>query len=1476
MSKINCLRVINLNYNHNTIRIEDETFRFEGENTLLSLQNGGGKSVLVQMMIAPFVRKRYRDTPDRDFASFFTTSRPTFILTEWVLDGGTGYVLVGMMVRQKQASQYDDTQDELDMVNFIHEYRKPNEFNIHNLPVIEVNGKEKKLKGFEACKRMFEEARKKIGLAFQYYDMNQQIQQKKYFDRLKEFQINHTEWETIIKKVNLKESGLSEFFKDAKDEAGLVEKWFLSAVESKLNKDENRIKEFADIIYKFIRQYRDNQTKIEKKETILAFQSDAHLINEKAEAYLNAQLLKEEYEDKIAFLRESLMSLKSGLERDKFLLEENIDRFKDELQSIYYEEISYQIYGLVDEQELMKKKREDIEKEMNQVKKIIDELIYRIHTMECAILYEEYRDCSKEVQELENQLEILREEEQNLLPERNLLGYNLRCYYEEAFQKQKQHLEELENLYVSKQEKLKELKNEEDRIQKQLQKISGTLAEVKTRMNTFNKLEADFNNQYNENLARNILGKYEDGTLEVIKIQLQEEYEKLQSYIATQKQKKDQTDESIVSCSRDIEDNSKKMGELEIKIAQQEELFREYEKQLENRGRILRFIGLKQEDLFKMPIIEETFNKVIEDLQHVKRELEKQKEELEEEYTKLETGKVIELPKEFIDLLNDHDLTWIYGMDWLKKNGNTLEANQQLLKNNPMLPYSIIMNDKNLKQLAESTVDFYTSFPIPIIRREDLDYVSDKDAGCIYEMERIRFFVMFNHHLLDDKALQELLNSKRNQIERLRHLIHQKDEEIKEYENKYNEIKYQTVTEERYQNCIKERERLKQEKEELEDLLKELRNQKDELQHLSKELSENIEGANRQEQLLSRKIKDFMKLCKGYEEYLNDLNRMEKTNKEADQLREKLSECKHSMDEIERSMRDIVENRARDESKLEELRNKVNLYENFKEGERIHKDIEDIEARFEALNKKISDDEKQLEERLRKARKRFESKETQLSNRATEYGLAESDYKDVAIDEFADKEAKREKKAQDELYRKLNTQYNEIRTNIAVLENNINNKINDMKDKFSRQEPVPREQIIDIEFKKRAQIKQLEIEKEADKLKNCEEKLNSYNNNLSGLAEFNHFVVRESANLDKELTEYQGKTLADLSGNQLDDFRGKLVKNYRASLRDMDENKEDLKKCLDEILRKEAYEDEFFKRPIETMISLVDMPQSVLEQLTIVLTSYQNLLEKLEVDIAIVEKERQKVIEMLLEYVADINKNLGKIDRNSSIAVRGRPIKMLNIKIPEWEANENIYKLRLQDFVDEIVRRGLQRLDLNENIEEMIGAYITTKNLYDTVVGIGNISIKLYKIEAQREYPISWAEVSKNSGGEGFLSAFVVLSSLLSYMRREETDLFFERVEGKVLVMDNPFAQTNAEHLLKPLMEFAKKNNTQLICLSGLGGESIYNRFDNIYVLNLVSSGLQKNIQYVKGERVKGEEDFLFIQPAQVKVEDMEQLRLLF
>ena len=361
----------------------------------------------------------------------------------------------------------------------------------------------------------------------------------------------------------------------------------------------------------------------------------------------------------------------------------------------------------------------------------------------------------------------------------------------------------------------------------------------------------------------------------------------------------------------------------------------------------------------------------------------------------------------------------------------------------------------------------------------------------------------------------------------------------------------------------------------------------------------------------------------------------------------------------------------------------------------------------------------------------------------------------------------------------------------------------------------------------------------------------------------------------QKIQEAMGKIRRNALNYSVKDYAEILLENLDtiSDTKEKFQKYRELLRTLNKIVRMESFQDDFYRKPLEQMLELSDDAVRVLTQLKTTVQSYDSLMEKLEIDISVVEREKERITELLEDYVREIHSNLGKIDHNSTITIRERNIKMLKIQLPDWEENAGLYRLRLEDFIDKITMEGVELFEKNENAQEFFGSGITTRNLYDQVVGIGNVQIHLYKIEAQREYPITWKEVSRNSGGEGFLSAFVILSSLLYYMRRDDTDIFADKNEGKVLIMDNPFAQTNASHLLIPLMDMAKKSNTQLICLTGLGGESIYNRFDNIYVLNLIAASLRGGTQYLKAEHKRGKE---LDELVTARIEVGDQMELLF
>ncbi|MFA5528727.1 MAG: hypothetical protein WC996_08960, partial [Peptostreptococcales bacterium] len=508
MSKINAIRLINLNYNYNGIRVDDETFHLNGESTLLSLRNGGGKSVLVQMLIAPFVHKRYRDSNKRKFSSYFTTNKPSFILIEWKLDGNSGYVLTGMMVRKSQEVSEEQSQNDLDMLQFIHEYKEQNPYDIHSIPFIKTRDDNKTLMKFSDCKSLLETLKISNDYSLSLYDMNSSIQSRNYFSKLEEYQIYYKEWESIVKKINLKESGLSELFTNARDEAGLIETWFLPTVEDKLNKDKNRIEEFREILSKYIKQYKDNKSKIDKKNIILLFKEETSAVLNIAENLKASTEEKYNLENKIANLIMKLRSLRDKLDSDKISLEEKDGILKVQINRIEYEEISFDIYVLKDEYERLKNESLEVVDLIEKSEEDRKSLVKGRDIQHCAKINEQYREASKDVQTWENKLELIKDKEKDRAPERESLGYTLRHHYENEVKIIEEHLFNIQEELKELEEKDKNLDKESENLRNKEIQENSLLSKIDANISNYDKSEMSFNELYREDLKRNILNEY--------------------------------------------------------------------------------------------------------------------------------------------------------------------------------------------------------------------------------------------------------------------------------------------------------------------------------------------------------------------------------------------------------------------------------------------------------------------------------------------------------------------------------------------------------------------------------------------------------------------------------------------------------------------------------------------------------------------------------------------------------------------------------------------------------------------------------------------------------------------------------------------------------------------------------------------------------------------------------------------------------
>lgn len=1487
MSKINAVRFINLNYNNNAMKINDECMQFSGKSTLLSLRNGGGKTVLVQMMTAPFVHRGKQKTKDRPFESYFTTAKPSFILVEWLLDGGAGYVLTGLMVRKNQEISEEKT-DALEMMAIISEYKEPCMQDIHHLPVVEQNEKTMKLKSYNSCRKLFEDYKKDKKLSFFCYDMSSPAQSRQYFYKLMEYQINYKEWETIIRKVNVKESGLSELFSDCRTEKELVEKWFLEAVESKLNKEENKVKNFQEILEKYAGKYKNIKEQLKRRDAIQKFKEAAEEIQINAEDFLVKEGEKIEQEKVIAAFIARLNVLYEEAEIERERQEEGRKKLQEELEFLKYEQLSCEFHEKNREKRNHASNREMIDLEKESLLRKQQKIQKKVHVFLCAKQQEMVNEDKQEWEIRKEKAAISRTKEENLEPERNRIGGQLSGYYEYRLSDNKEKQEAIKKQKLQIRKDISQQKDILNEYREKTKKITESKGSFRSLVRGYDNIEIKYNSNYRENLSRNILGVYEAGMLDIKQEMYDKEQKKSIQENKEQKEKFENTTEEIHRTERAIEEKREKYFQKDSDIKQAEKEKKGYEQELEERKDILKYLELPEEKLFAREEILHKAKIKMQELSSRRRTLEKKEDALQKEYKLLVSGRVMELPDNLKEEFEKLDVPVVYGMEWLKKNGFTEKKNKEIVSQNPFLPYALILTRQELKKLAERNGETYTSFPVPIIERENLESIKLDRTQSFVKMQDIHFYILFNENLLDEEKMEIMIEQKQKDIADIRETMQICKNEYEDYFHRFDVIKRQAVTKENWDKIQKKLQKLEKEKEDIFQNIQQARDTKQSLKKNFEILQKTLRELEKKIESQAVRQRAFKELRTAYAEYEENNKKLQEYEREEERLENRQHLTEEKISQLEENYRELSgqENSLfREEESIQNSCQKFAAYKeinrNVKAGKLLGVDstlrtdnnsgvkiipseaeVLKLEARYEAVTADISQELKELELEEEKALTRYHKSFGELRELCQKYNLKNSEWQNIIYDKREQLYQEAELEDYDKKIERKANLLNEEDKKIGILNSQLEGILKQIVSECGKGDPLEEEKISqkDLESAKNQTKYQLsELER---KIAFSEKAIQKYRENLTALSEYNNFSADEEIHFEQDFKK--------MSEKELRDFKGMLIRDYNDIIRCVQKCRETLAQTLNKIARQEAFQDASYKTPLENMLKVCDNAAKVLRQLNITLESYDSLMKQLEVDISLVETEKKNVTELLEDYVQNIHKNLEKIGRNSTIKIREKSIKMLKVILPVWEDNEKLYSLRLSDLVDEITEEGIRLFENNENAQEYIGRKVTSKNLYDTVVGTGNVQIQLYKIEEQREQQISWNQVAKNSGGEGFLSAFVILSSLLDYMQKDDSDIFMDKNEGKVLLMDNPFAQTNAEHLLKPLMNLADKTNTQLICLTGLGGESIYNRFDNIYVLNLIEAHLRNGIQYLRPEHKKGEEVKVeTILPTHIEVEEM-------
>ncbi|MDQ7788753.1 MAG: hypothetical protein RDU41_01720, partial [Clostridia bacterium] len=214
------IRLTNIQFEHGDKRFNDELFFFDGHNTAILLENGGGKTVFIQAVIQAMVpngvmaERKIRDTLD-------ITSAPAHIAVEWILQHKPRHYAL-------TAVTFFIGRDGLEYLMYAYDYPEGDRHRIEQLPFVQHSSGGRRPATREEIKDYYQ---RMASASMNASTFNTREAYQGYLEQ--QFQIVASEWEAILK-INSTEGGVESFFDGCKTTGQLVDRLLIPVVEQGL------------------------------------------------------------------------------------------------------------------------------------------------------------------------------------------------------------------------------------------------------------------------------------------------------------------------------------------------------------------------------------------------------------------------------------------------------------------------------------------------------------------------------------------------------------------------------------------------------------------------------------------------------------------------------------------------------------------------------------------------------------------------------------------------------------------------------------------------------------------------------------------------------------------------------------------------------------------------------------------------------------------------------------------------------------------------------------------------------------------------------------------------------------------------------------------------------------------------------------------------------------------------------------------
>lgn len=1431
MPHINRIRVNNVKYNFGTQFYDDFVMRFSGKNTIYDLANGGGKSVLMLLLLQNMIPNCTLDEKQPIEKLFRTGSGSNTIhsLIEWKLNAddiknGYKYMTTGFCARKAKESSLEESEQRenaaIEYFNYVIFYREFNDNDIKNLPLN--NGKER-ITYYGLKNYLKDLEHKDYSLIIKIFERKGEYQQF-----ISNYGIYESEWE-IIRGINKTEGHVRTYFEtNYKTTRKVVEDLLIEEILQKSYY--NTTGEGADFA-KLLLDIKNKLVELTKKKNDIAnYDRQIEILNS---FIARLQSLKGMYHKKGGIEKEFIHAYNTcnkSIEQQKTQKEELLAAREQLLQDKKEKEAKIDTAMVQIEQEELKQLDEGVES----TKEILASFEAELENHQSKLLlkentndYLEYLEYRKEYEAAKIASEHTSQSGSEIEAALQSIVKVWKTLADAEQQKLQSDMTALQHQYDKKQ-------TEEDILQEKLQKAESENTFQKSKMHV---LQEDGSYQLKRLEAlkqKTSLLLYEEGEAKVR--QLQQKKQELIENRQNMAQEEKQTEESI-SGNR-LRLNILKEQEKHILLRQEKlaEFQKEYSIYHERIDKLKEFYQESEERQLKEKIYY-TFQKNLLDMETLKQEITKLKADCKA-YEKGQLFADSEEMEKALEIINVGKERAVTGFAYLSRYSK--EQQKELLECVPLLPYSIVVLhdydsvrfDKNLKKFGN------TGKVVPIINGSALE----KSLGELYSTEGMDFLIPEKEEFTSEdnvskalKSAMETLEDKQKRLTALRERIQLMKSDIsymEEFESKYLE-KSENVKE------------YEENKLTLKDIAAETEALQSQQNDLYMKKSQFQEHADRQE----AEITSLEQELKIMEEIQELYSRYSSKEKELASLKEGITRSEAAVKNHSGLLKGLQEETAALKERYQTMETVLKSMKNTWEKEFQPYDnpqavltnasfnnlsMEELEIKFKGLRDSFVAENADIADKKKLAENYKLQMEKSLS--AIEYRNGSLEelralYERHEMTKTSLEELKQQKEAMKEIQEKIKVSKKQL----EAYSESANRKFGSIahgktlvEEKYGVYKPLDLsgEQLTRFiaEYKNLAQVLENNIKESMEKEKRLEK-------DLAGLEAISEDMLRmiESAGIvmdgDEELLE--DETSLKKTYQELRTLYDKIMKEEYERREAFEKDKNRLKETL---LKTEAHElanevDKHIESPsneaeADLLIANIEDTISCIE------------LEKSSVEKGIVdmEKIKQNFESQCLQTCVNMKAALDRLPKLSGIWLDEKLVPMITLSIPYIK--EEMYESAMSNYIDNIIQTADSFTTEVERVK-YIRNQLAWKKLFSVIVKDMNlIKLNLYKRERIKEQSryLKYEEAVGSTGqSQGIYIQFLV--AIIHYITSMNSANADPLKLKNVIFIDNPFGAAKDVYIWEPIFKLLKANNVQLIVPARGATPAITGRFEVNYIL---------------------------------------------